>query len=129
MDGLKQFEQALRDLAELFPEKYGMWNRESLGGEKEFVILGSQDKLIPIFLITQDDIDSILAEIGWVYTQRVLRSKFASQKHFTLEYRYYCLNVESGEYIWNEDIFFDTKIESARQALIEVVRIEKEKRK
>jgi hypothetical protein len=119
---MEQFEQALRDLEELFPQKYGMWNRESLGGEKEFVILGSQDKLIPIFLITQDDIDSILAEIGWVYgIEPILKN--GELKYF---YSTHKIGSATSDFADGE---FDTKIEASRQALIEVVKLEKERRK
>jgi len=65
------FESALRLLAEKEPEKYQIWNRGSLGYE-EFVVVGD-DRVTPSVIIrldeyfTQDDIDAILAEIGWAY--------------------------------------------------------------
>jgi hypothetical protein len=127
---MNKFEKALWGLVKLFPQHYEIRdNPASANGcdnlsfflktYKKFWGYRSIRHCIDDF--TQDDIDTVLHQIGWVYTQRV--SLFDKPR-----YKYFCQNISSGEWFYSgED--FDSKIESARQALIEIVNIEQEREK
>ena len=68
------FPETLRELARLRPEKFRILQRTSLGGLEEFAIMdaGERGNILDSWILKdtvfyQDDIDSILAELGWEY--------------------------------------------------------------
>lgn len=90
-------EQALKKLAEMFPDKFGI-----------------KGKIVLSQPFTQCDIDSILAEIGWVYEVGSTEGGWCAKiwTDWTKTHYPVCLN---GIVKW------DTKPEAAKQALIYLV--------
>lgn len=122
------FEEALKLLAEKNPEKFRLEyggefpdgsnylfyykNKDGLSNGESIIHIVGEDSKSPL-PITQDDIDEILALIGWEYTvgrNEEFNWDWTFELHQNLHYRY----VE-------QSCGYPTKLEAAKQALIAIV--------
>jgi len=115
------FEQALKWLAKRQPDRFWIYRETDSGREETYFRFGKPtapgqlreiDDGIERF--TQDDIDEILAEIGWAYELR--------WNPFIGKWRFVVWHPGQTE---TEKIWFGTKLEAAKAALVAVVKKEK----
>jgi len=112
------FEQALKWLAEKWPEKFKieLFDDGSVGA---FGWMGCAHT--GIFVFTQDDIDDALAEIGWEYEVHPLieghQTKWSPQ--------IWKKGTAFEELNASPDEWFDSKLEAAKAALVAVIKKEK----
>lgn len=118
------FEEALKRLAEKEPEKFRIQSFPYQGhtvSAFSYSIHGvSSEAFWDGSGFSQDDIDAILAEIGWEYTLTIFQSGLPHEWAYDL---YKARTIYDGDRCeaGSDDELFPTKLEAAKNALIAVV--------
>jgi hypothetical protein len=146
---MRTFEEALKRLAERWPEKFWIISEDIKAVTPEDVVThrewfrfgqdspnaGKTFEILPDLHVTQDDIDSILALIGWEYSTHRVYDMGTRQ---ISGWDCYPAKIQVGEFELADhrpiatrpegDLPFPTKLLAAKAALIAIVAIEEKEK-